>query len=86
MTSPEELTSGHVRAKVEELRGRLFDDALTPFINANPNVPAQAVMLGLGELLVQFSLGQVGIGETQRLLDELKRAVDKFGQKVAPQH
>lgn len=50
-------------------------DAVTKFAHQNPHVPAQAVMIGVGELLVQFSVSHVGSDHTVHLLNSLRDAV-----------
>jgi len=39
-------------------------------------------MAGLGELLIQYSVGQVGVDKTQSFLDHLKEAVERFGVEI----
>lgn len=70
-------TAAQMREKVTELRANLIDE-VTHFVQANPGMPAQAIMAGLGELLIQFSVGQVGPQMTDKFLDELKEAVRHF--------
>lgn len=55
-------------------------DVMERFANENPGILAQVLMAGLGELVVQFSVSQVGPGMTIRLLDDLREAVQRLGQ------
>jgi hypothetical protein len=43
-------------------------------------------MAGVGQLLIHFSLTQVGEAHTLLLIEDLKTAVNKFGGRIAPQH
>ncbi|MBC3832423.1 hypothetical protein H8K33_13030 [Undibacterium amnicola] len=54
-------------------------DAVTKFAHQNPNVPAQAVMIGVGELLIQFSVSHTGCEKTIHLLNSLRDAVVHLG-------
>ena len=67
-----------MRDKATELRNQMID-VMERFGNENPGIPAQVLMAALGELLIQFSVGQVGPGMTSKFLDDLKEAVRKFG-------
>lgn len=67
-----------IRTKVDQLRTELID-VLMGFGARNPALPAQALMAGLGELLIQFSVSQVGPVMTDKFLDDLKEAVKHFG-------
>ncbi|MVW78078.1 hypothetical protein [Bordetella sp. 02P26C-1] len=69
------------REKVQHLRGILIED-LIQFSNKNPGIPAQILMAGLGELLIQYSVDQVGVPKTQTFLDHLKEAVERFGAEI----
>lgn len=67
-----------MRYKATELRNRLID-VMERFGSENPGIPVQVVMAGVGELLIQFSVTQVGPGMTHKFLDDLKEAVHLFG-------
>jgi hypothetical protein len=71
--------------KTAALNSQLVD-TLVAFAEANPDIPVQIMTAALGELLVNFSVSQVGTANTSRLLDYLKEAVEGQGQKIAPQH
>jgi len=73
----DQYTVHELQAKVSELRKGLFE-AIDEFILRNPQIPAQIIMAGLGELFVQFSVGQVGPQITDQLLDQLKAAVRQY--------
>jgi hypothetical protein len=49
------LTAAEVERKLRALRDKLVD-VVVPFAEANPNLPAQAIVAGLGELLIQISV------------------------------
>lgn len=72
------MSALEVQNKVGMLRDQLID-VMVRFGSANPGIPAQALMGGLGELLIQFSVGQVGPGMTNKFLDNLKEAIQIFG-------
>ena len=74
-----------INEKVNSLRSELID-VMERFSIANPDMPAQAVMAGLGELLIQFSMSQVGAASTQTFLGHLNEAVRVFEERIAPQH
>ncbi len=76
MTTP--ASAFALRDKANELRNQMID-VMERFGNENPGIPAQVLMAGLGELLIQFSVGHVGPGMTAKFLDDLKEAVQKFG-------
>ena len=56
-------------------------DAVTTFAQQNPDIPAQAVMIGVGEFLVQFSVSHVGSGSTIHLLSSLQDIVSHLDTK-----
>lgn len=60
----------HAHALRDELSG-----VLIAFASRNADLPAQVLMAGIGELLVQFSVSQVGPGLTHRFLLDLQDAV-----------
>lgn len=68
------MSADEFRAKATELRHEL-DTVLERFVIANSELPAQVVMAGLGEMMVQFALSQVGPQMTREFLDQLKEAV-----------
>ncbi|KHK65301.1 hypothetical protein HU755_24010 [Pseudomonas sp. SWRI111] len=68
-----------MRDKATALRNQMVD-VMERFANENPGIPAQVLMAGLGELVVQFSVSQVGPGMTIRFLDDLREAVQRLGQ------
>ncbi|WP_154845651.1 hypothetical protein [Pseudomonas fluorescens] len=68
-----------MRDKATALRNQMVD-VMERFANENPGIPAQVLMAGLGELVVQFSVSQVGPRMTIRLLDDLREAVQRLGQ------
>lgn len=72
------MSALEMRDKVSKLRSELID-VMERFGMENPEIPAQVLMAGLGELLIQFSVGQVGPGMTSNFLDDLKEAVQTFG-------
>lgn len=76
MTTPTSALA--MRDKATELRNQLID-VMERFGSENPGIPAQVLMAGLGELLIQFSVGHVGPGMTSKFLDDLKEAVRMFG-------
>lgn len=59
-------------------------DAVTTFASQNPDVPAQAVMIGVGELLVQFSMSHVGSRSTIHLLSSLQDIVNHLDARNSP--
>lgn len=71
------LTAAEVQAKVQDLREKLIE-VVIPFAEANQNLPAQAIMAGMGELLIQLSVPQVGPQLTIKFLGELQEAVQRF--------
>lgn len=81
MSATNPLTAESVKAKVEELRGMLID-VIVPFAEANSDLPTQAIMLGLGELLLQISVQQVGPEMTQQFFADLQEAARRFGPQV----
>lgn len=68
-----------MRDKATALRNQMVD-VMERFANENPSIPAQVLMAGLGELVVQFSVSQVGPVMTIRYLD-LREAVQSMGQQ-----
>lgn len=78
---PPTLTAAEVQAKVQTLRDKLVD-VVIPFAEENPNLPAQAIMAGLGELLIQLSIPQVGPRLTLKFLGDLQEAVRRFSPGV----
>lgn len=80
MASVEDL-----KDKVNQLTDQLAD-VMIKFGETNPDIPAQILMGGLGQLLIQFSVSQAGEAHTLLLLEHLKEAVHKFGGRIAPQH
>lgn len=73
------MDTKHIESKVGELRSELIE-VMQQFSLRNPDLPAQAIMAGLGELLLQFSYSQVGPNMTDKFLDELKQALQRFQQ------
>ncbi|UZE05829.1 hypothetical protein [Pseudomonas corrugata] len=69
-----------MRDKATALRNQMVD-VMERFANENPGIPAQVLMAGLGELVVQFSVSQVGPVMTIRYLDDLREAVQSMGQQ-----
>ncbi len=67
-----------LQGQVAILQGQL-EDVLLRFAEANQTLPAQALIAGIGQLLVQFSVSQIGPQLTQKFLDDLKEAVRTFG-------
>ncbi len=61
-------------------------DTITSFACNHPDIPAQAVMISLGELLIQFSVSQVGKAHTLHLLTSLQEAVHHFNDQIVSQH
>ncbi|MFZ2998853.1 MAG: hypothetical protein WA071_00765 [Undibacterium umbellatum] len=80
MHSVQELQQGAIM-----LRTRCLD-TVTQFASDNPGIPAQAVAIGLGELLIQFSVSQLGQEHTHHLLSSLQEAVLLFGDKIMEPH
>lgn len=72
------MTPQELQILVQELRDELLDVVIAHG-EKHPQIPAQALMAGLGELLLQVSVGQVGPGMTLKFLDDLKQAVQRFG-------
>ncbi|TKK40210.1 hypothetical protein PflCFBP13517_17040 [Pseudomonas fluorescens] len=68
-----------MRDKATELQNQMVD-VMERFANENPGIPAQILMAGLGQLVVQFSVSQVGPGMTIRFLDDLREAVRRIEQ------
>ncbi|WP_207284163.1 hypothetical protein [Pseudomonas sp. FW300-N2F2] len=68
-----------MRDKATELQNQMVD-VMERFANENPGIPAQILMAGLGQLVVQFSVSQVGPDMTIRFLDDLREAVRRVGQ------
>lgn len=72
-------------ASVDELRVAsnevrlLCLEVVTEFAQRNPTVPAQSAMIGLGELLIQFSIAHAGVDQTIHLLDSLRDIVVHLG-------
>jgi hypothetical protein len=79
------MTAQELQGKAQELNDRLID-VMIAFGEENPEIPAQVLMAGLGQLLVHFSLSQTGEAHTLRLIDELRTAAIKFSGSIAPQH
>lgn len=79
------MTAQELQGKAQELNERLLD-VMIAFGEENPEIPAQVLMAGLGQLLVHFSLSQTGEAHTLRLIDELRAAAIKFSGSIAPQH
>lgn len=65
--------------KATELQNKMVD-VMERFANENPGIPAQILMAGLGQLVVQFSVSQVGPDMTIRFLDDLREAVRRIEQ------
>lgn len=78
-------TTEELRESVGILRSNCLH-TITDFVDNHPNIPAQAVMIGLGELLIQFSVSQVGKAHTLHLLAALRDAVHNFAEQIATQH
>lgn len=68
-----------MRDKATELQNQMVD-VMERFANENPGIPAQILMAGLGQLVVQLSVSQVGPDMTIRFLDDLREAVQRMGQ------
>lgn len=68
-----------MRDKATELQNQMFD-VMERFANENPGIPAQILMAGLGQLVVQFSVSQVGPDMTIRFLNDLREAVRRVKQ------
>lgn len=68
-----------MRDKATALRNQMVD-VMERFANENPGIPAQVLMAGLGELVVQFSVSQVGSRMTIRFQDDMREAVQRLGQ------
>ena len=68
-----------MRDKATELENQMVD-VMERFANENPGIPAQILMAGLGQLVVQFSVSQVGPDMTIRFLDDLREAVRRIEQ------
>lgn len=68
-----------MRDKATELQNQMVD-VMERFANENPGIPAQILMAGLGQLVVQFSVSQVGPNMTIRFLDDLREAVRRVEQ------
>lgn len=79
------MTPEELRVKTEQLNERLIE-VMIKFGEENPQIPAQILMAGLGQLLIQFSISQAGEAHTLLLIEELKGAVLRFGGRIAPQH
>jgi hypothetical protein len=80
MSKPEvcDMTATDLRNKAHELRhdvGLLIER----FAIANPTLPAQVLMAGLGEALLVFSVSQVGPGMTRELLRSLDELLGPRG-------
>lgn len=73
----EQFTADQLRDKANELRTQLIA-TLDDFIMRNPTILTQIVMTGQGELLIQFSVEQVGPQMTSRFLDDLKATLHRF--------
>lgn len=61
-------------------------DTITKFVCKHPDIPAHAVMISLGELLIQFSVSQVGKVHTLHLLTSLQEAVHHFNDRIVSQY
>lgn len=68
-----------MRDKATELQNQMVN-VMERFANENPGIPAQILMAGLGQLVVQFSVSQVGPDMTIRFLDDLREAVRRIEQ------
>ena len=68
-----------MRDKATELQNQMVD-VMERFANENPGIPAQILMAVLGQLVVQFSVSQVGPDMTIRFLDDLREAVRRIEQ------
>lgn len=80
MHSVQELQQGAIMVRTQCL------DTVTQFASDNPGISAQAVAIGLGELLIQFSVSQLGQEHTHHLLSSLQEAVTLFGDKIMEPH
>ena len=80
MNSAQELQHGAIMVRTQCL------ETVTQFASDNPGIPAQAVAIGLGELLIQFSVSQLGQEHTHHLLSSLQEAVLLFGDKIMEPH
>ncbi|MES2832470.1 MAG: hypothetical protein V4695_10805 [Pseudomonadota bacterium] len=78
-------TAEELRRVSEVLRLQCVD-TVTKFVYKHPDLPAQAVMISLGELLIQFSVSQVGKADTLNLLAALQETVHHFGDRLVSQH
>lgn len=79
------MTAQELQEKVGTLRTELID-VVEQFADENDGIPAQAVMAGLGELLIQFSVSQAGKAHTLHLLSCLVEVVEMFGDNISPHH
>ena len=68
------MTQSELKVVVQTLRDELLD-VLIAHGEKNPKIPAQALIAGLGELLIQVSVGQIGPSMTLKLLDDLKQVI-----------
>jgi len=80
MHSIQELQHGAIMLRTQCL------ETVTKFASNNPGIPAQAVAIGLGELLIQFSVSQLGQEHTHHLLSSLQEAVLLFGDQIIEPH
>lgn len=80
MNSVQELQLGAIMVRTQCL------DTVIQFASNNPGIPAQAVAIGLGELLIQFSVSQLGQEHTHHLLSSLQEAVHLFGDQIVEPH
>lgn len=69
-----QMTPDDLRQLVSKLQADLAD-VLLKYGERHPDIPAQVLMAGLGELLINFSISQAGSQVTLCLLDRLKEAV-----------
>ena len=72
------IAENELRNKMAVLRNRLINVFLQ-FGKEHPEIPAQAHIGALGEMLIQFSVPQIGPQMTKDLLDHLKVAIDTSG-------
>lgn len=54
--------------------------------NSDLHLPPQIIMSALAELLIQYSIGHVGITETLHLISHLKKSITMSADKRSPQH
>lgn len=76
-----EMTASDLRDKAHELRHDV-GLVIERFAVANPDLPAQVLMAGVGEALLLLAVSQVGPRMTSEFLQHLNELVGSAGPKA----